>query len=144
MKEINIKFNTKQELYEYLNNFDFDSIKDTRLSSVYFLVEFNDHIEPIHFTSFEDVWFMSPCSLYEYPLKENDLLEFVKELYKYDSWTEAYEFEKTMQRDNLHYEIDCPQCMPFLPDEIIIKSALSEGECLEWLLNQKTLQLKGE
>ena len=31
-----MEFNTKQELYDYLDNFDFDSIKDTKLSSVYF------------------------------------------------------------------------------------------------------------
>ena len=145
MKEINMKFNTKQELYEYLNNFDFNSIKDTGLSSVYFLVEFDNHIEPIYFTPFEDVWFGSPCNLHEYSLKENDLFGFVKELYEEDSWAEAYEFEKTMQRDNLHYEIDCPQCTPFLPDEIIVQSVFSEKECLEWLLNQrKTSQSKGE
>lgn len=132
-----MEFNTKQELYNYLDNFDFDSIKDTGLSSVYFLVEFDDHIEPIYFTQFEDVWFPSPCELHEYPLENDKIMEFVKELYYEDFWEDAYEYEKTMQRDDWHYEIDCPQCDPFLPDNIKIQDVFSDSKCLDWLLNSK-------
>jgi len=56
-----VTFNSKQELYKYLNEFDFDSVRDTKLSSVYFLIAHNDCVEPIYFTFFEDVWFESPC-----------------------------------------------------------------------------------
>lgn len=131
-----MKFNTKQELYNYLDGFNFDSVKDTKLSSVYFLVEFDNHIEPIYFTHFEDVWFASPCGLHKCPLKTDEIMEFVKELYYEDSWQDAYEYEKTMQRDGWHYEIDCPQCEPFLPDNIKIQDVFSDSKCLDWLLDQ--------
>ena len=131
-----MEFNTKQELYDYLNKFDFDSIRDTKLSNVYFLVEFDGHIGPIYFTSFEDVWFESPCELCEYPLDDDELKELIKEVYEEDSWEDAYEYEKIMQRDRFHYGIDCPQCIPFLPDNIKIQDAFSDSGCLDWFLNQ--------
>ena len=132
-----MEFNTKQELYEYLDKFNFDSVKDTKLSSVYFLVEFDNHVEPIYFTHFEDVWFASPCDLHKYPLENDKVMEFVKELYYEDSWEDAYEYEKTMQRNSWHYEIDCPQCEPFLPDNIKIQNVFSDSKCLNWLLSQR-------
>ena len=132
-----MEFNTKQELYEYLDKFNFDSIKDTKLSSVYFLVEFDNHVEPIYFTHFEDVWFASTCDLHKYPLENDKVMEFVKELYYEDSWQDAYEYEKTMQRDGWHYEIDCPQYDPFLPDNIKIQNVFSDSKCLDWLLSQR-------
>lgn len=132
-----MEFTTKQELYEYLNAFDFDSIKDAELSSVYFLVEFDGHVEPVYFTHFEDVWFASPCSLHKFPLRDDMLGEYVKEMYLLKSQEAAYEYEKTMQRDGFHYEIDCPQCDPFLPDKIKIVDAFSDSRCLDWLLRKE-------
>ena len=132
-----MEFNTKQELYNYLNNFDFDSVKDTKLSSVYFLVEFDNHIEPIYFTRFEDVWFASPCDLHEYPLEDDKVEEYVDYLYFDESFEYTYEYEKSMQRNGWHYEIDCPQCSPFLPDNIKIQDVFSDSKCLDWLLNQR-------
>lgn len=131
-----MEFNTKQELYDYLNKFDFDSIKDTKLSNVYFLVEFDNHIEPIYFTDFEDGWIAYPCYLHEYPLEDNVVEEYVKNMYL-ESWEDAYEYEKTMQRNGYHYEIDCPQCSPFLPDKIKIIDIFSDIGCLNWLLDRR-------
>lgn len=133
-----MEINTKQELYDYLDNFDFDSVKDTKLSSVYFLIEFDNHIEPIYFTHFRDVWFASPCCLHEYPLEDDLVGEYVKDMYLIKSWEDAYKYEKTMQRNGYHYEIDCPQCDPFLPDKIKIKDIFSDSKCLEWLLDQRS------
>lgn len=130
-----MEFNTKRELYNYLDNFDFDSVKDTKLSSVYFLVEYDNHIEPIYFTHFEDVWFESPCDLHKYPLEDDIVGEYVKDMYLIKSWGDAYEYEKTMQSNGYHYEIDCPQCSPFLPDKIKIVDVFSDEKCLDWLLN---------
>lgn len=130
-----MEFNTKQELYNYLDNFDFDSIKDTKLSSVYFLIKFDNHIEPIYFTHFENVWFASPCDLHEYPLDDDKVEEYVDYLYFDESFEYAYEYEKTMQRNGRHYEIDCPQCDPFLPDRIKIIDVFSDSKCLDWLLS---------
>lgn len=129
-----MKFNTRKELYDYLNNFDFESKKDTELSSIYFLMEFDNHIEPIYFMHFEDSWFESPCELHKIPLKDNEVMEYVKELYCLESIDKAYNYELIMQKDNWHYCIDTPQYFPFIPNESIIVNVLSEKECLEWLL----------
>lgn len=137
-----IELHTKQELYDYLDNFCFESVRDTNLSSVYFLIEFDNHVEPIYFRRFEDCWFASPCGLFEFPLNDDNVMEFVKAMYDEDSLEEAYEFEKTMQRNGHHYEIDCPQCFPFLPDSIKILDVLSDSECLDWLLEKRNIYTK--
>lgn len=133
-----MELNTRQELYNYLNNFDFDSVKDTSLSSVYFLVEYDRYREPIYFTPFEDVWFGVPCYCNEFSLEDDELIGYVKELYEEDSWQDAYEYEKIMQRNGCHYDIDCPQCSPFLPDKIKILDVFSDSKCLDWLLEHES------
>ena len=130
-----MKINSKQELYEYLNNVDWFSKKDTSLSSVYFLVTFDNHTEPIYFTSFEDVYFESSCELHRFPLKEDEVEEYVNEIYYEDSLCRALEFEKTMQRGDWHYDIDCPQGDLFLPDVLDDIQMISETECLNWILD---------
>ena len=55
-------------------------------------------------------------------------------MYERDSIKEAYEYEKIFQRNGIHYEIYCPQCTPFLPEEVAILDVFSEEECLNWLL----------
>lgn len=134
-----MEFNTKQELYDYLNNFDFDSVIDTKLSSIYFLVEFDNHIEPIYFAPFEDVWFESPCVLNKYSFKDNEdyLTEYVEETYYKDYWEDGYKYEKTMVRNGIHYNIVNWQCEPFLPDRIKVVGAFSDSQCLDWLLEQE-------
>lgn len=127
-------FNSRQELYKYLNEFDFDAIRDTKLSSVYFLVLHNDYVEPIYFVPFEDVWFESPCELSKFPLTEDKLAKYVREQYVHYSFDDAYEYEKIFQKGDWHYEIDCPQCTPFLPETIKIIDVFSEKKCLEFLL----------
>ncbi|MDE7270358.1 MAG: hypothetical protein K2N81_07775 [Acetatifactor sp.] len=129
-----MQFGTREELYNYLNTFDFNSKKDTELASVYFLMEFDNHVEPVYFLHFEDSWFESPCELHRFPLKDDEVIEYVKEMYQTDSLSKAYEYEKILQKDGWHYDIDVPQCSPFLPNEVKIIKVLSEKECLDWLL----------
>ena len=127
-------FNTKQELYNYLNNFDYESHKDSSMSSVYFLVKYGKTIEPIYFTPYEDVWFESPCEVRGFPMKDDEVMKYVRTQYGSKYWKEAHEFETLMQKDGTHYDIDCPQCSPFLPEKVEIIKPLSERECLEWIL----------
>jgi hypothetical protein len=131
-----MKINSKQELYKYLDSLDWNAKRDTSLSSVYFLVTYDNHTEPIYFMSFEDVYFPSPCELHRFPFKENEIEDYVKEMYYEDSFNNALEFEKTMQRGNWHYDIDCPQCSPFLPEQLDNIEMISENECLDWLLER--------
>lgn len=136
---MNIKFYKKQDLYNFLNHFDYESKKETKLSSVYFLVKYKykdkNIVEPIYFTPFEDVYFASPCELYMSNINDDDLEEYVKSIYEVNAYKEAMKFEKLMQIDNMHYEIDCPQVEPFLPDEIEIVNVLTESECVKYLLH---------
>ena len=140
-----IKFNTKQELYDFLRNYDYSQKQDTELSSVYFLIKYKykdndkEFIEPIYFTSFQDVFFPSPCDVHQYPMNDNELDDYVKELYEEEYYEKALEFEKMMQRNNIHYEIDCPQVSPFLPEEVILLDVLSETECLDYILKQEKM-----
>lgn len=124
--------NSKEELNQWLNTIDFKKYQETELSSVYFLIEFDNHIEPLYFMPYEDVFFESPCELHILSEQPN-LEEYVRDMYEmwYDT---ALEYEKTMVRDNVHYEIDVPQCTPFLTMPCSIIKIMTESETLDWLL----------
>lgn len=130
-----MKINSSEELYKYLDNTDWDSKRDTKISSVYFLVTFDGHTEPIYFTSYEDVYFESPCELHRFPMKEDEIEEYVKEMYDKQYLKVSLEYEKTMQRGDWHYDIDVPQCTPFLPEQLDDIKMISESECLDWILD---------
>ena len=131
-------FNNKQTLYEYLNNFNFDCYRETELSSVYFLVLHSGKTEPIYFVKYDDVWFASPCSLQSFKMAKEDILNFVDSIYEPDGIEEALKFETLMHRDNYHYSINSPQCAPFLPEKVEILKVLTESECLDFLISNKT------
>ena len=129
-----VEINNREELYKWLSGVDTSHKKETSLSSVYYLVEFNKHIEPMYFMHYNGAYFESPCMLREYNMNSIELEDYIKGLYEAEHFDEALEYEKTLQRGDKHYEIDNPQCSPFLPKEIKILDILSESECLDWLL----------
>ena len=129
-----IEINSKAELYNHLNTFDFSSVRDCKMASVYFLVEHDSKVWPMHFMPFKDVWFESPCSLHKFPLKDDEVSNLVISLYDYEMFQEAYELEKRMQKNGWHYSIENFQCSPFLPEKITILDVFSDEKCLEWLL----------
>ena len=127
-----MKITNKEQLYNFIRE---NTKKDTKLSSTYYLVKYlNGEMEPIYFTSFQNVFFESPCCLHEINLKAEDLEEFVKELYAEEFFEDALEFEKTMQIGNKHYEIDTPQTSLFLPNEFEIVDVFSDIDCVKWML----------
>lgn len=132
-----IKLNSKNELYEFLNNVDWNSKKDHDWSSVYFLISFNNYTEMIYFANYNGTWFESPCSLRGFPLQDNELKKYVEEIYSKKYWNEAYQYEQIFQKNNIHYEIDSPQCFPFLPENIEIIQIMSEKDCLNWLIKEE-------
>ena len=138
-----MKINSRQELYEYIRKLDFTSIKDTDLSSVYFLIKFDDTVWPIHFMHYEGSYFESPCQLCGVPLEDDKLTEFIQEMYGVNYAEEVYEFEAGMQRNGRHYEIENFQCAPFLPNEIEILDVFSDKKCLDWLLNHSANEQEG-
>lgn len=129
-----IELNSKEALYAYLNTFDFESVRDCNLASVYFLVEYESHIWPMHFVPFENAWFESPCSLRKFPLKDDEVANWVMSTYEDDAFADAYELEKKMQKNDWHYSIENFQCAPFLPDKIRIVDVFSDVKCLDWIL----------
>ena len=135
-------FETRDELYEYLNNVDFSKYKTSSMSSVYFLVKYKDGIEPLYFMPYEGVYFESPCCLME-TFEEKYIEDYVKGTYIKSARKEALKYEKSMCRNGMHYEIDCPQCAPFLKGPMQIIQILSEQECLDYLLNQRNLEKEG-
>lgn len=129
-----MKFATREELYRFLNNFDWESKKDHPFSSVYFLVKCEDFVGPVYFYKYEDCWFESPCTISYMPLEDNKLREYIEELYEKDSWDQAYQYESLFQRDNIHYTIDSPQCSLFLSENIEIAQVMTETECLNFFM----------
>lgn len=132
--------NNRKELYDFLKSQDYNKKKDTSMSSVYFLVEYNDIIEPIYFTPFMDVFFESPCSLYEYDMDVEDIPKYVEEMYEKKHYDEALVYTLSMYRNGKLYEIENFQCEPFLPDKINNIKMISESECLSWLLRNKKIR----
>lgn len=126
----------RDELYEYLKNVDTSKYKIDSMSSVYFLVKHKDGIEPLYFMPYENSYFESPCCLIE-TFDEKYVEEYVKDTYIKSARKEALKYEKSMCRNGKHYEIDCPQCAPFLHGPMQIIQILTEQECLDYLLNKK-------
>lgn len=126
----------KKELYDYLNNCDFNKKKDSDFSSVYFLIEFDNKKIPIYFVHFENSYFESKCILMETKTDENSFIEYVKETYEDNCFEKALKYEYSMYKNGIHYEIVNPHCYPFLPKEFKIKM-ISEQECLKILLKNK-------
>ena len=134
---MSILINSRKELYKYLNSVDWNSKKETKLGSVYFLIKYNNNIEPIYFFYYEGSYFESPCFIHKTEMSKHELLEYVKNTYIKESWEESLEFENSMHKNGYHYEIDCPQCAPFLPERLEILKIMSEQECLDWYLEDK-------
>lgn len=120
-----MKIHNRQELYEYLR----------KEGSQYYLIKFDDHIEPIYFFPYEGSYFESPCVLSRFPMKEDELEDYVHELYDEKYYEHGLAYEKTMQIGDMHYDLDCPQCTPFLPDELEIIKPMTEEECLHWIID---------
>ncbi|MBQ8117747.1 MAG: hypothetical protein IJ794_05025 [Lachnospiraceae bacterium] len=128
---------SQEMLDAVLREIDFASKKETKLSSVYCLMEFDGHIEPLYFAQYEDVFLESECWLMETGVREEELEDFVRDTYVPESFDEALQYEKMMVRDGIHYEIINPQNEPFLSFPCTLLGVISETECLDWLLQNR-------
>lgn len=134
MKGKLLKINNRKELYDYLSKVDVSEKQETGMSSVYFLVTYNGKTEPLYFMPYEGSYFESVCELHQFEMREDELEQLVKELYLPEAYEKALDFEKTMFIDGIRYEINNPQCVPFLPEVIDDIKPISETECVKWIL----------
>ena len=130
----NIIIENRKELYNFLDNVDYSKYQPNSMSSVYFLIKNKNTIEPIHFMHYKNAYFESPCYLVE-TFSEENVEDYVKETYVKSARKQALEYEKSMCRNGVHYEIECPQCSPFFNGPIQIIQILTEQECLDYLIN---------
>lgn len=87
--------------------------------------------EPVHFLLFNNSWLHSGVEVRRMDIyDEEELKEYVREMYEDEFFDDAYENEKKNWIDGYLYDIDFPQCMPFLPDEIIDIKPISEANFL--------------
>ena len=112
---------TKVELYRYIEENPSD----------YYMVTWDGHTEPLYFMHYGSTYFESPLEGRRYPMNEQDLWEYVKDQYLEKYWEESFEQEKKNLIDGFWYEIDCPQCSPFLPFEIESIYPISEEEYIK-------------
>ena len=112
---------TKIELHEYIREHKSD----------YYMVTWNGHTEPLYFMPYNGTYFESPLEVRRYQMTEENLWEYVKVQYIEKYWEESFEREKKNLIDGFWYEIDCPQCSPFLPFEIDDIYPISEEEYLK-------------
>lgn len=117
----------------------------------YALVTYNGKTEPTWFTKYnfgESDWFLeSPCQLIRMMEVKGDINTFCKEymekcicLEEGES-EENYinEFVKPMIIDGWLYEIENFQCSPYLPKEVDEIKLISERECLDYMLKEKSI-----
>lgn len=109
----------KQELYKYI---------DENPSSIY-LITCDGKTEPIHFFSYEGLYFECSVCIYRYEIKtEEELKKYCSELYIDPE--DGFKIEKEYWIDGYLYDIDYPQCTPFLPDKIDGIKPISEKDYL--------------
>lgn len=124
------------------NNIDFGT---------YALVTYNGKTEPTWFTKYNyegEDWFLeSPCQLYKIIDVDKPIDEFCKkymdeaiELEDGES-VEKYieDYVKPMIVDNVFYEIENFQVSPYLPEEVDNIQLITERECLEYMLQHRTI-----
>jgi len=111
----------KAELHQYIRENPSD----------YYMVTWNGHTEALYFMPYGNTYFESPLQVRRYPMTEDDLWEYIKTTYLEKYWKEAFEEEKENLIDGYWYEIDCPQCAPFLPFEVDNIYPISEKDYLQ-------------
>lgn len=116
----------KSQLYAYLAEFSGD----------YYMVTWNGHTEPLHFIFHDGVYFETPIEVRRSPMTEDGLREYVHEQYLEEYWDSAFEEEKNRLIDGYLYDIDYPQCLPFLPSEIENIYPITEGEYLAAIVKE--------
>ena len=111
---------TKVELHNYIKEHGSD----------YYMVTWDGHTEPLYFMPYNGTYFESPLEVRRCQMTEEELWEYVKFQYLEKYLDESFEREKKNLIDGYWYEIDCPQCTPFLPFEIDDVYPISEEEYL--------------
>ena len=90
----------------------------------------------IHFIFYEGVCFETPIEVRRSPMTEEGLREYVHEQYFEEYWDSAFEEEKNRLIDGYLYDIDYPQCLPFLPSEIEDIYPITEREYLKTVIEE--------
>lgn len=125
-----------------------DFLNKTEHDYTYALITYNDKTEPTHFSRFNfghgNIYMHSPCVVTRICKVDKDIEKFCEEaveVYVYDSEEEKREiienYIKPMIVDNIFYDLDCPMCMPYLPEEVEDIKIITERECLLYLLNNQ-------
>lgn len=117
---------TKSQLYNYL----------TKNPSECYMVTWEGHTEPLHFIFYEGVCFETSIEVRRSPMTEEGLREYVHEQYFEEYWDSAFEEEKSRLIDGYLYDIDYPQCLPFLPSEIEDIYPITEREYLKTVIEE--------
>ena len=132
-------------------------LRDKNLDfGTYALVTYDGKTEPTWFanmgTSFNQSgdtndWFLeSPCCLYKITDIKTDIDTFTREYLDGAVCLEDGESEEEyinnyvlpMIVDNVMYEIENFQCAPYLPELVDDIKLMTERECLEWMLKNRT------
>ena len=135
-------------IQEYLKK---EFIKDENKKKNYAIVRYvkDSKIveEIVYFSSYNinGLWFLeAPCCVYDFPFectKEEFCEKFTKDFVELEEGVDAEnyvkEFVEPLIRENVYYEIDCPQTGPFLPKEVISIKLITESDALDYILNVK-------
>lgn len=132
-----IQIHTRAELYRFLNDYDWKEKQETPFSSVFFLIKYDEKTWPIYFIRTKDHWAEYECFLARYNLEERYLEAHTRMYYPDVEYGSAYAYAKTRYRNGYLYEIETIWQSSFLPEELTIIKALSESECIEWLIQQE-------
>ena len=115
----------KSELYNFIKK---------NPSEVY-LVKYNGNTvgELIHFMHYEDSFFECGVSITRCEMNtEEELIAYVKETYLEEYFDKALEQERKYWINGYLYDIDFPQCSPFLPNEIDSIEVINTKDLLEY------------
>ena len=112
-------------------------------AGAYALVKYNNKIELIWFTKYNDWFLESPCQLYKI-MKINEPIDkfckkYAEEMLEEDVDKEYYieQHIKPMIINNTLYEIENFQCSPYLPTRVNDIKLITERQCLEYMLRRK-------
>lgn len=91
------------------------------------------------------LWFLeAPCCIFDFPFtctKEEFCKKFIEDYVELEENVDAdqyvEDYVKPLIRDNVYYEIDCPQTGPFLPKMVLSIKLITESDALDYILKNR-------
>ena len=127
-----VRLETREELHQYLDGFDRKHSQN--LQRTFFLVEHDGVKVPVYFYKCKDGWQEMECIPVRYPYDREQLVGILEAIFVEELQDVMTAFVDSLIRDGHFYQVEVTNHASFLPESFTIIEAMTEPECLDWML----------